>query len=290
MVAIAIVGPGAIGGTVAAELSRGDVHEVVACARTAFDHLEVETPTGLLVARPRVLIDPQAAAPVDWVLVATKAYDHAATAVWLRALFREGTRVAILQNGVEHVARFSPYVPAASIVPVVVNCPAERSLPGRIRLRRAAALRVPDTADGRAFVALFSHTEIQASTAADFTSELWRKLCINCAGAVSAILLRPAGIAKHAGIADLLRDIASECRAVGIAEGAVLGEDTVEGAIAMYRDGAADSINSLHADRLAGRPMEVDARNGAVVRLGRKHGIATPLNQAIVAMLDAVQP
>jgi 2-dehydropantoate 2-reductase len=43
----------------------------------------------------------------------------------------------------------------------------------------------------------------------------------------------------------------------------------------------------MHADRIAGRQMEIDARNGAVVRFGRKHGIATPVNQMIVALLDA---
>ena len=290
MATISIVGPGAIGGTVAAELSRDHAHEVTVCARTPFDHLEVDTPTGRLIATPRVLIDPAQAAPVDWVLVATKAYDHAATAVWLRSLFAEGTQIAILQNGVEHVERFSPYVPAASLVPVVVNCPAERSLPGRIRLRRTAALHVPDTAGGHAFVALFAHTQVLTSTVPDFKSELWRKLCINCAGAVSAILLHPAGVAKRDAIADLMRDIANECRDVGRAEGAVLGDDVIERTIATYRDASADSINSLHADRLAGRPMEVDARNGAVVRFGKKHGIATPLNKAIVALLEAAQP
>lgn len=290
MARIAIVGPGAIGGTVAAALARGHVHEVVVCARTPFDHLEVDTPTGMLIATPRVLLDPGGAVPVDWVLVATKAYDHAATALWLQPLRAEGTRIAILQNGVEHIERFSPYVPAGSLVPVVVNCPAERSLPGRIRLRRTAALRVPDTADGQAFVALFAHTEVLVSTVSDFKSELWRKLCINCAGAVSAILLQPAGIAKRAAIADLMRDLASECRAVALAEGAVLADDIAESAVALFRNGASDAINSLHADRLAGRPMEVDARNGAAVRFGKKHGIATPLNKAILALLEAVNP
>jgi len=70
----------------------------------------------------------------------------------------------------------------------------------------------------------------------------------------------------------------------------VLGDDVIERTIATYRDASADSINSLHADRLAGRPMEVDARNGAVVRFGKKHGIATPLNKAVVALLEAAQP
>jgi 2-dehydropantoate 2-reductase len=42
------------------------------------------------------------------------------------------------------------------------------------------------------------------------------------------------------------------------------------------------------ADRRAGRPMEIDARNGVIVRYGREHGIPTPMNALMVAMLEAV--
>lgn len=53
------------------------------------------------------------------------------------------------------------------------------------------------------------------------------------------------------------------------------------------RNASPDGVNSLHADRAAGRPMETDARNGAVVRIGRRHNIPTPLNQMAVTLLDA---
>jgi 2-dehydropantoate 2-reductase len=51
--------------------------------------------------------------------------------------------------------------------------------------------------------------------------------------------------------------------------------------------GAGDRNNSMLADRLAGRPMEIEARNGVIVRLGEKHGIPTPLNRMAVALLRA---
>jgi ketopantoate reductase len=43
------------------------------------------------------------------------------------------------------------------------------------------------------------------------------------------------------------------------------------------------------ADRRAGRPMEIDARNGVIVRYGREHGIPTPMNALMVAMLEAAE-
>jgi 2-dehydropantoate 2-reductase len=42
---------------------------------------------------------------------------------------------------------------------------------------------------------------------------------------------------------------------------------------------------SILADRLAGRPLEVDARNGAVVRFAARHGLAVPANQRVCALL-----
>ena len=49
----------------------------------------------------------------------------------------------------------------------------------------------------------------------------------------------------------------------------------------------ADSVNSLLADRLAGRPMEWDARNGVIVRLGAIHGVPTPVNAMASTLLAA---
>ena len=120
--------------------------------------------------------------------------------------------------------RFAPYIPAESIVPVVVDCPAERVGAGHIRQRRTASLLVPHTADGEAFVALFAHTRIGARTTTDIRTAAWRKLCFNSAGAVSAILLRsaPVAMAQSARLTTLMRGIVGESVAVGRAEGALL--------------------------------------------------------------------
>ena len=72
----------------------------------------------------------------------------------------------------------------------------------------------------------------------------------------------------------------------GLAYLVSLDDGLPERCIEIYRKEPRDGLNSLHADRLAGRPMEVDARNGAIVRLGRKHGIPTPANKMAVMALD----
>jgi 2-dehydropantoate 2-reductase len=287
MTRIAVIGPGAVGGVVAAWLAQNPGLAVEVCARTGFDRLEVETPGGPLTASPRVLTAPDQASVVDWAIVTTKTYDAAATGDWLARLVGPDTRVAVLQNGVEHVERFAPYVPAGRITPAVVDLPAERGAPGQVRQRRDGAILVPQGAAGDAFTALFAHTPIAVSTTADFRTAAWRKLALNCAGAVNALTLKPSGIARREPIADIMRALVGECVAVGRAEGADLPDDLASSVVDGYRAAPADGVNSLHADRAAGRPMELDARNGVIVRLGARHGIATLVNAMMVALLEA---
>ncbi len=273
----------------AAWLQRTGANEVFLCSRRPLPRLTVETPGLEIDFKPAVWTDPKEARPVDWVLIATKAYDAEGAARWLPALTPGGAPLAILQNGVEHRERFSPYYPAERIVPVVVDCPAERSEPTRMRQRGRTSLVVADDALGRGFAGLFAGTEIDLILTPDFKSAVWKKLCFNCAGAVSALLLQPAGVMHDESISEVARQLMRECIAVGRAEGAVLGDDLPEAVLEKYRRQPPDSLNSIHADRLFGRRMETDARNGAIVRIGRRHGIATPCNQMAVALLEALE-
>jgi len=285
---IALIGPGAIGATVAAWLAQSPDLALTLCARTPLDRLEIETPGGPITARPEVLTDPGEAKPVDWVLVCTKAYDVAGAAAWLEHLVGPDTRVAVLQNGVEHVARFAPYVPVERIVPAVVDISAERSAPGRVLQRMNGNILVPAGADGDAFTALFGHTPIDARTTTDFTTALFRKLTVNSAGGVCGIVNKPNGVSRDAAVAEFMLALAEECVAVGRAEGARLADDLAASVVRGYQTTAPESINSLHADRMAGLPMEIDARHGVIVRLGEKHGIPTPMNKLAVALLTAL--
>ncbi len=289
MPSILLIGPGAIGATLTGWLAQDEGNQLVVAARTPFDSIEVTTPDGVLRASPRVLTDPREVQPVDWVLVATKAYDSDAAARWFANARGPQTRLAVIQNGVEQVERFARHFERSLIVPVMIDLPADRVAPGRTVQRGPAHIVVPSGANGAAFTNLFAHTDFDVRQSDDFISALWKKLCLNSAGAISVVLLKPAGIVHHDGVAAAMRTIVSECIAVGRAEGASLDETIATDIIDRARRGSRDAANSMLADRRAGRPMEIDARNGVIVRLGRKHGIATPMNELMVALLEAAQ-
>ena len=285
MPVITVIGPGAIGGMIAAQLCQHPQNDVTVVARTPFSKLQLETPGGRLQADPRIVSEPGDAQPADWVLVATKAYDSESAAAWFDSLLGEHTTVAVLQNGVNHVERFSAWLPRERILPVIVDCPTERVAPGEIRQRGPAMLSVPRGKLATDFAALFADTDVTCRPADDFTSIAWWKLCVNAAGVVNALVLQPARIANDEAAAKVMRAIVEETATVGRAEGAELSADIADEVIGIYRSQPPDSVNSLHADRAAGRPMEIDLRNGVVVEFGRKHGIATPCNDMAVSLL-----
>lgn len=288
MTTIAVIGPGAIGGTVAAWLAQVEGNELVLCVRTAFDRLVVEVPDGrTLEVTPRILSDVAEATPVDWVVSVTKTYATDAAARWIERLLGPKTCVAVMQNGVEHMTRFVSLVPADRTLPVIIDIPAERSAPGRIRQRRQGDVTAPAGPLGERFAALLAGTPLVPKLTEDFLSATWRKLALNSAGVVHALTMKPARVVQHEKAAALMQAIAAETVAVGRAVGAKLDDSLPAEVVERYRMSAPDSVNSLLADRLAGRPLEIDARNGVVVRYGAKHGIPTPLNAMAVAILEA---
>lgn len=282
---IAIIGPGAIGGIVATRLANTDGLSVVLCGRSPVGKITVCSDEGELSAELEELRLGGDARPVDWIVVATKVYQSAAAAKWFPQLLGSDTKVAILQNGAEHLANFKEFIAEDRIVPVMVDIPAERLEGSRILQRNRGQLVMPSTEAGKAFAALFSDTSIVIDLKADMTTVLWRKLCTNAAGAVSALTLIPAKVSRLPEGELLMRALVRECIAVGRAEGAVFGDGWEDEVISGCQNADPESVNSLHADCLNGRPMEWDARNGVIARLGRVHGIETPYNEMAAMIL-----
>lgn len=170
----------------------------------------------------------------------------------------------------------------------MIDMPCERRAPTHFAQRGPGRLIAAEGEIGRAFRDLFEGTPFAVELTADMPTALWRKLCFNAAGVINALTLVPARVFQSDDAAELARAIVRECIAVGRAEGAALDEAIADAVVQGYRNAAPDSVNSLHADRAAGRPTEIDARNGVIVRLGARHGVATPCNAMAAALMNAM--
>jgi len=286
--AIAVVGPGAIGTTIAAVLHEagrtprlyGRSHRESLTLRVGDEVVRVPGP---------VTTDPASAAPADVVFLAVKATQlEAAASAWLAALCRPGTVVCALMNGVEQTAALGPFLPpAASALPSVVWFPAQANPDGTVLLRGDPHLSIPASTGSTRVVEALDGTRCRVDVAPDFPALAWRKLLQNAAAGLMALTGRRAGVFARADVAELTLSYLHECLAVARAEGAALDDGVPADILSRFQAFPADMSTSILTDREAGRPLEWDIRNGVVSRLGRRHGIPTPLSDVVATLLAA---
>lgn len=288
---IAVIGLGSIGSAIAGSLRAANRHDVIACARKPVPRLVLERPEGTVEVGLDTLTDPADAAPVDWILLCTKAQQTPSCAPWLSRLCGPRSRVAVLQNGIDHAGRVGPLAGDAAIVPTIVYYNGERMATDRVRLRRVSDhdLAVRDDADGRAFAALLAGTPLRVLLSPEFETLTWRKLLINAvANPITALTLQRQAVLRRDDVHALCLAILDEAVAVARADGARLAGDEAAQVMARLLTYPGEAGTSMYFDRLAGRSFEADALTGAIVAAGRRHGIATPLNQALLTLLRAI--
>jgi len=285
---IALVGPGAVGTTVAAYLSAAG-HHVLVCGRTPRSQIELR-PDGAdpVVVPGPVRTDPaEITAPVDVVLLAVKATQNAEAARWLARLSDQRSIVVVLQNGVEQVEQVQPLCPSSAVIPGIVWFSAETQPEGWVRLRTDARLTLPAAPAATTFADLWRAAGGTADCDPDFITAAWRKLLVNAVAGLMVLTGRRSGMFRRDDLADLAQRYAAECLDVARAEGAQLADDVAAGTVEMFRQAPADMGTSMLADREAGRPQEWDIRNGVIIRKARAHGIATPISDILVPLLAA---
>ena len=288
---VAVVGLGGIGGGVAGTLAAGGRHEIFACTRAPIAQFTLERDEGTVEPRLSIWTDPTQAKPVDWVFLCTKTHQTAAAGPWLTRLCTPATRVAVLQNGIDHVARVAPLAGGAAIVPVLVYFNGERLAGDRVRIRHASSFDavVADDEPGRAFIDLFEGTPLRIIRSDDFATLAWRKLLINAvANPITALTLQRQAVLRRPDIQELCRVILDEAVAAARGEGIKLAEDETARTIATLHNFSGELGTSMYFDRLAGRALEVEALTGAIVAAGERHGLEMPLNRALLTLLRAI--
>jgi 2-dehydropantoate 2-reductase len=285
---IAVIGSGAVGGFLAAELSAAG-HQVMLCVRTPLPRLAVTSQGKTRDVPVEIVTDPLGLAPVKWLVLSTKAQDTPGAAPWLSQLADVNTTIIIAQNGVDHAARVAPFAPRATVLPALVYVAAERVAPGEIVHHLGSQLTVPAGAQADALIQLAQGSTLKIKPEPDFLTAAWRKLLGNLsANPITALTLQRIGVMHDPDIRKFALGVLTEGAAVARAEGAKLRPDEAEQIVTDLMGYNPNGGSSMLYDRLAGRPLEHEFITGAVVSAAARRGIAVPLNEALLALLRAL--
>lgn len=296
---IAVFGAGGIGAYYGSGFASGgaEVHLIARGAHLAAlrrDGLTIETVDGTTNQSLHATADPNEIGPVDVVLFCVKSYDTETAATELQPLLGSDTAVVSLQNGIDneskiadaigwdHVLGGAAYIFAAIRSPGVVVASGPRSIVFGEWGGGHPSPRV------EAILAAAAGGGVGASTSPDIQAAKWEKYVLLAAlSAVSAGTQLPLGDIKRSPAAtSLLRDLMAEVWAVGRASGVRLDDGLVDRQFALVMSQGDESKASLQTDLVGGRRMEIDALQGATLRMGREFGVPTPNMAAAYAILE----
>jgi 2-dehydropantoate 2-reductase len=286
-VRIAVVGAGAIGAVLAAAASSAG-NEASLRVRSPFASLEVVR-DGTVHRVTASVSDTAVGPPAEVVFLTVKMTDTASAAPHLAALCGPETLTVIVQNGLDHTARVTPYLPegAGPACPALAYVAAERVAPGRVHHVSGNLLVVPTAHQATVARALGADVDVKGTD--DIVTAAWRKLLGNiAANPLTSITRRHMDVLRSPGMADLARSLITETVDVGRAEGAQLREADIDRAVERLSAYGAETGSSMLHDRMAGRPTEHQYLTGEVVRRGARRHIDVPTNTIVLALLEAL--
>lgn len=292
----AVLGAGGVGGLVGGALAKAG-HPVTLLVRPGRrDHyperLAVESePLGTFEASVRVADRLDQPHDVVWITVKATALEEALAAVPPEEL-GDGVVVPLL-NGVDHVNQLRDHYGSDRVLPGTIRVEAEQVGPGRVsHLSAFAEVQVaPSPATQERVKVLCEELRGAGLTCEVRDNEatmLWSKLCFLAPFALATTALGGplGGVRSDPSWWARLKGSVNEACAVGVAEGAKVAPAPILAALEGLPDGFR---SSMQKDVAAGRPPELDAIAGPVLRGGSEYGIDVSITRALVDSIATLE-
>jgi 2-dehydropantoate 2-reductase len=292
---ICIFGAGSLGSALGGMLA--DKNEVVLIGRK--EHVNAVQKDGLrmlgdragtvhLNARETV----NGLASPELLIISTKAYDTKEAIGILRRWVDDDTMVLTLQNGLGNLEQIRSWKEEKAFGGTTTMGAALIS-PGTVRLSGLGKTIIGSDEDPRGasrIVSAFTSCGLPARTSRDMIGVIWTKAMVNaCINPTAAVLRVPNGKLTESGVvARFMRDVGRECELVAAASGINSAHVDVYRRVRAVCKGTAENTSSMLQDVQNGRRTEIDEINGAFCSLGDKVGVPTPLNDALVAMIQSL--
>jgi 2-dehydropantoate 2-reductase len=294
-----IMGSGGIGGFFGARLARAgeDVWFVARgnhLAAMKKNGLRVNSTAGNFTIPSGTMTDDVASiGSADVVLFCVKSYDTESAARQLVPFLRDGSLIIPLQNGVDNEDKIRKTISLGDVYAGVAYISSRITAPGEITevggfQRIVFGPQEPRVNPNAASVhEAFLRAGIKSQLQDDITKELWRKLIfIASMGSLTALSRLTHGeiLANQRMVSlmfDAMREVQAVAQKLGVEVEPVDEPRVLEG-LKRFSD---DTRSSMYFDLVAGKPMEIEALNGTIVRLGEQLGVPTPIHRVIYSVL-----
>jgi 2-dehydropantoate 2-reductase len=227
---------------------------------------------------------------VDVIWVTTKATQLADALERVPAEAAEGAVVVPLLNGIDHVELLRRHFGTAAVLPASIAIESERVRPGVVRqLSGFASVQFSPDPRAESLRSELHDAGLAVSIGESEADVLWRKLALLAPIALTTTARGSPldGVVSDPAWREKIERCVREVTATAGAEGVVLDADALIARIENVQPGLR---SSMQKDREAGRPTEIDAIGGSVLRAAARHGLEVPATQELVAGIRAGEP
>jgi 2-dehydropantoate 2-reductase len=299
MMRIAVIGAGGVGGYFGGRLAQSGADTTFIARGATLEALRtrglrVDSVKGdFVLDRVNATDDPSTIAKVDAVLVAVKAWQIPEAARALQPLLGDDTMVVPLENGMEAPDQLAAVLGREHVLGGLCALVSFIVAPGHIRHAAAEPTVMFGELDNRRSARAehlcdaFIHAGVKAEIPPDIRRSMWTKfLFITPMSGIGAVTRVPIGVwrAMPETRAVAVRAV-EELIAVAAARGVTLDPNALELTLQRFDNLAPDSTSSMQRDIMEGKPSELDAQLGAVVRMGRESGVSTPVCELLYSVL-----
>jgi len=296
----AVFGAGGVGGYFAAVLTRAGFPTAIIARGQHLDAirhsgLQVKSPKGDFTVRVAQAGDsPEEIGPVDAVIVAVKAWQVPDVARALKPLLKDGTKVLPLENGVEAPDQLEHAIGREHTLVGICRIISSVAGPGVINhagMEPTVDLgeldNSPLSPNAKALADALRTAGAAVQTPPDIHAALWEKLIfISAVSGIGAVSRSPIGEFRQCPpTRQLLEQLMEETVAVARARGITPSADVVARTLAFVDSIPASGTASMQRDIADGKPSELEAIIGAVVRFGETAKVSTPGMRFIYASL-----
>ena len=292
---VGILGAGSVGSALMYEMYKRDPENVYLLATG--ERAERLTTKGISVNNevffPKVYSDPSQGIHIDLLILAAKTYSMASVVEDMRPLIDADTIILPIENGITTTTMLQGEFPENRVFHGVVLRTDAHRMSRRVYYHTLGEMQI-GYADNRvvkpevqeAYERL-KELGINVKIYEDMRKAKWRKWMLNTGASQTAVEVQAecGFFGQVEEVRSLMKMLMDEILAVGKAEGVNIDEKDRDEIIEMLINFPPDKKMSMLQDYEAGRPIEIDEYAGEVVKLGRKHGIPTPVNEKYRRMI-----
>ncbi len=277
---IAIFGLGCIGSVLAKQLHTNTAFNTLYFNRSDKDKIRilynkqpVSFPIQLTKEKDIIL---------DWLIVCLKEYHYTDAISQIKTLVSPNTKVAVFRNGLDLASHFLPFTPAENILETIIDAPTQKNNTGEYIQLALPKITLPVTPLANTFIPLFKDSEVQFIKTNSLKKDQWEKLIESSSlGSIQCLYRKPCSVFEDKTILSEYLELINEAIAVAQSDGVIVQENFSNTLLEKLTTYPPSKGSSMLSDILAGKQVELDAKIGAVLKVGLRNGVNVGKTQEV---------